>query len=87
MYEQKKNGKVFWRISFWDRTLVFWKKNLPNRGLTKVEKLLYTTSLTPLSYSTANVTNFRYELLTVFSFKSLSVTPPTRHPRFLKRTL
>ena len=38
MYEFKKNWKGICEQICWDRALVFWKKNLPGRGLTKVEK-------------------------------------------------
>jgi len=33
-----KNGKALYEQICWDRALVLWKKNLPGRGLTKVEK-------------------------------------------------
>jgi len=33
-----KKLERYLRINFWDRALVLWKKNLPGRGLTKVEK-------------------------------------------------
>ena len=38
MYELKKNGKVFTSKSVGTGAVVLWKKNLPGRGLTKVEK-------------------------------------------------
>ena len=39
MYELKKNiGKVLDESICSDRALVLWKKNLPVRGLTKVEE-------------------------------------------------
>ena len=34
----KKNWKGIYEQICWDRALVLWKKNLPGRGLTKVEK-------------------------------------------------
>ena len=34
----KKKLEMYWRVNRWDRALVLWKKNLPGRGLTKVEK-------------------------------------------------
>jgi len=37
MYELKK-WKGIYEYICWDRALVLWKKNLPDRGLTKVEK-------------------------------------------------
>jgi hypothetical protein len=38
MYELKKNLERYLRVICSDRALVLWKKNLPGRGLTKVEK-------------------------------------------------
>ena len=38
MYELKKNLKGIYKQICWDWVLVLWKKNLPGRGLTKVEK-------------------------------------------------
>jgi len=37
MYEFKK-WKGIYELICWDRAHVLWKKNLPGRGLTKVEK-------------------------------------------------
>jgi len=37
MYELKK-WKGIYEYICWDRALVLWKKNLPGRGPTKVEK-------------------------------------------------
>ena len=38
MHELKKNWKDTDEYICWDGALVLWKKNLPGRGLTKVEK-------------------------------------------------
>jgi len=38
MYELKKNWKGIYELICCDRALLLWKKNLPGRGLTKVEK-------------------------------------------------
>jgi len=38
MYELKKKWEVIYKQIRWDRALVLQKKDLPGRGLTKVEK-------------------------------------------------
>ena len=47
MYEIKKWKGIYEQIR-WDRALVLWKRNLPGRGLTEVEKHWY------MSYSFAD---------------------------------
>jgi len=44
----KKNWKGIYKEIYWDRALVLWKKkkkNLPGRGLTKVEKHWFSKSV------------------------------------------
>jgi len=43
MYKLKKM-EGYYEYICWDRALVLWKKNLPGRGLTKVEKHCSTLS-------------------------------------------
>jgi hypothetical protein len=38
MYELQKNWKGLYEYIYWDWALVLWKKNLRDRGLTKVDK-------------------------------------------------
>ena len=38
MCELKKKLGRYLRVNLWDRALVLWKKNLPDRGLSEVEK-------------------------------------------------
>jgi len=33
-----KNWKGIYELISWDQAFVLWKKNLPGRGLTKIEK-------------------------------------------------
>jgi len=37
MYELKKWKGIYEKIG-WDRAFVLWKKNLPGRGLTKIDR-------------------------------------------------
>jgi len=74
MYELKKNGKVFTSKSVGTGPSSYEKKNLPGRGLSKVEKHWYRwLRLVTLSA-------VRQYLATVCLYPTSFVVPPTSFP-------